>query len=208
MSIGSKLIAVMDACQYISKDGRNDFQRYDYTTAAGLFAKVNAELVKQGLFTQSEVTLLESRDVTTAKGNSEKYAVVQAKITVTDFESGEHVTFSAPGSGQDVGDKAVMKAVTAATKYAYVTGLCIAMGDDPEQDSTTNAYNSYSAPVKNSAPAEPKTNGNGNYVAKCSACGKGINQKTLDYSKNKFGKPLCYDCQQKFKNSDASAEPF
>ena len=195
MSIGSKLTAVMDACQYISKDGRNDFQRYDYTTAAGLFAKVNAELVKQGLFTQSEVTLLESRDVTTSKGNSEKYAVVQAKITVTDSESGDSVILSAPGSGQDVGDKAVMKAVTAATKYAYITGLCIAMGDDPENDLNTLAY---SAPIKNQ-PAS--SNGNGNYVDKCSKCGKGINQKTLDYSKNKFGKPLCYDCQQKAKGN-------
>ena len=201
MSIGSKLVAVMDACQYVSKDGRNDFQRYDYTTAAGLFAKVNAELVKQGLFTQSEVTLLESRDVTTAKGNSEKYAVVQTKITVTDSESGESVTFAAPGSGQDVGDKAVMKAVTAATKYAYITGLCIAMGDDPGNDSNTHAY---SAPIKN-PPAT--SNGNGNYVDKCSQCGKSINQKTLDYSKSKFGKPLCFDCQQKAKGN-ANPEPF
>ena len=203
MSIGSKLIAVMDACQFVKKDGRNGYQNYGYTTAAGLFAKVNAELVKQGLFTQSDVSLLESRDVTTSKGNSEKYAVVQAKITVTDFESGESVTFSAPGSGQDVGDKAVMKAVTAATKYAYVTGLCIAMGDDPELDSNTNAY---SAPAKNSAPVEQKSNGDS--VAKCSACGTDIKQKVLDYSKNKFGKPLCFDCQQKFKNADSHSEPF
>lgn len=191
MSIGSKLIAVMDACQFVKKDGHNGFQHYGYTTAAGLFAKVNAELVKQGLFTQSDVSLLESRDVTSAKGNPEKYAVVQAKITVTDFESGESVTFSAPGSGQDVGDKAVMKAVTAATKYAYVTGLCIAMGDDPENLSNTN---SYSTPIKNSAPAQQKSNGS--FADKCSACGKDINQKILDYSKKKFGKPLCYDCQK------------
>lgn len=201
MSIGSKLVAVMDACQYASKDGRNSYQGYSYTTAAGLFAKVNAEFVNQGLFTQSDCSLLNSRDVTTAKGNSEKYTEVQVKIIVTDSESGESVTFTGLGSGQDVGDKAVMKAVTAATKYAYVTGLCIAMGDDPEE--TPNVSN-YSA-SNNSAQA--KSNGNGNYVDKCSKCGKGINQKTLDYSKSKFGKPLCYDCQQKAKGNDAN-DPF
>ena len=140
MGIGQKLLAVMETCRYMPKDGHNSYQNYDYTTAAGLNAKVNAALGEQGLYTQSKVTLLNSRDVTTAKGNQEKYVEVQIEITITDSEDEGSVTFSAIGSGQDAGDKATAKAQSMAMKYAYITGLCIAMADDPEEDSNTKAY--------------------------------------------------------------------
>jgi hypothetical protein len=66
------------------------------------------------------------------------FAIV--RITLT-FHHGEE-TLSAQGIGQgfDKGDKAVMKAMTAAQKYAYATAFCISWGDDPEADSTTDRY--------------------------------------------------------------------
>ena len=188
MGIGQKLLAVMETCRYMPKDGHNSYQNYDYTTAAGLNAKVNAALGEQGLYTQSKVTLLNSRDVTTAKGNQEKYVEVQIEITITDSEDEGSVTFSAIGSGQDAGDKATAKAQSMAMKYAYITGLCIAMADDPEEDSNTKAY-LQDTPRKNNSPA--KSAGD-----KCADCGKSIQQKVADYSQNKFGRHLCYDCQQ------------
>ena len=78
---------------------------------------------------------------------------------------------------------------TAALKYAYIGGLCIAMSDDPESD--TNA--TYQLPPKKS---EPKPNGS-EIVGKCDKCGKGISQKVIDYSTKKCGKPLCYECQKR-----------
>ena len=188
MSIGQKMVAVMESCRYMPQDGYNSFQKYKYTTAAGMFAKINEALTEQNLFTQVELTLLEMRDATTSKGNAEKHAVVSAKITITDAETGETVTFTGLGSGQDGGDKAVMKAQTAALKYAYIGGLCIAMSDDPESDTNTT----YQPP--------PKSNGNANgneFVDKCAGCGKGITQKVSEFSAKKFGKPLCMDCQKK-----------
>ena len=74
-----------------------------------MFAKINEVLTEQKLFIQTEMTLLDLRDVTTSKGNAEKHAVVSAKITITDSESGESITFAGLGSGQDGGDKAIMK---------------------------------------------------------------------------------------------------
>ncbi|MBR6887014.1 MAG: ERF family protein [Selenomonadaceae bacterium] len=184
MAIGKKLVAVMAACRYMPQDGYNSFQKYKYTTAAGMFAKINEAMTAEGLFTQVESTLLELRDVTTSKGNAEKHAVVSVKVTITDSETGESVTFTGLGSGQDAGDKSIMKAQTAALKYAYIGGLCIAMSDDPESDSG----NTYQPP--------PKLNGN-ELVDKCAGCGKGINQKVSEYSAKKYGKPLCMDCQKK-----------
>ena len=202
MAIGEKITAVMEACRYMPKDAENTFQRYKYTTAAGMFAKINAELVNQGLFTQTKLALVDFRDAQNAKGGNEKHAVVSATVTITDPSSGEHVEFVGLGSGQDNGDKAVMKANTAALKYAYGGGLCIAMSDDPESDSN-NTYQP--------EPQPAKKNGNGNTnAATCANCGKGISAKVADYSTKYFGKPLCMDCQpKKNKNGGSnSAEPF
>lgn len=184
------MVNVMEACRNMPQDGYNSYQNYKYTTAAGMFAKINEALTEQGLFTQVESTLIDLRDVTTSKGNAEKHAVVKVKITVTDSETGETVVFEGLGSGQDAGDKAVMKSNTAALKYAYIGGLCIAMSDDPESGTNTT----YQPPRK----SESKPSGNGSAIVdKCANCGKGITQKVADFSTKNFGKPLCMDCQKK-----------
>lgn len=91
-------------------------------------------------------------------------------ITIRDADDSQgEVTFEGLGSGQDAGDKAVMKANTAALKYAYIGGLNIAMSDDPEQDLS----------------------------------GKAITSKVVEYSQKKFGKKLCYNCQ-----NGGEATPF
>ena len=197
MAIGTKLTAVMEICRYMPKDAENSFQHYRYTTAAGMFAKINEAMTSQGLYTQVELSLLDLREVTTSKGNAEKHAVVSAKITVTDSETGETVTFTGLGSGQDAGDKAIMKGNTAALKYAYIGGLCIAMSDDPESDSG-NTYQP--------TPPPKKSNGNGDIVGKCEKCGKAVTAKVAEYSQKQFGEWLCYDCQSKIKGN--SNHPF
>ena len=141
MAIGTKLTKVMEACRYMEQDGRNDFQKYDYTKAAPMFGKINAAFVANGLYTKSSFELVESRDVTTSSNKTEKYVIMKAIITVHDADDPkEFVTYEGYGSGQDVGDKAIMKSETAALKYAYVSGLCIAMADDPEDNQGTDAY--------------------------------------------------------------------
>jgi len=41
----------------------------------------------------------------------------------------------------------------------------------------------------------------------CSECGVNIFGKTLDYSVKKYGKPLCYECQHKRKDTDEEIKP-
>lgn len=211
MGIGEKLLAVMDACRYIPKDGYNKFQQYAYTTAAGLFAKVNQEFVEQRLYiAKFETTTLESRDVTTQKGNVEKYVAVHVEITIRDLDGDGEVIFSADGGGQDAGDKALMKAQTAAKKYAYMGGLNIAMADDPEEDTNTTAYYE----PKKSQPA--KSDGNGSkVVGRCEICEADVTERNMYYAnKNYKGHKLCYNCQQDIKNgkitlpADEEGDPF
>lgn len=191
MPIGEKLSKVMSACRYMAKDGRNDFQRYDYTTAASMFGKINEALTAQNLFTEVRSEIIESRDVTTQKGNSEKFVATKVAVIIHDAEDpNQFVTFEGYGSGQDAGDKAIMKSQTAALKYAYIGGLCIAMADDPETDSGTNAYK------QNSPPKQNQSQKNSDADLKCSRCGAAITSKVAGFSQQKFGKPLCFNCQK------------
>ena len=77
-----------------------------------------------------------------------------------------------------------MKAQTAALKYCYLLSLAIATGDDPEADTATDE--STATTVKN-----PAKN-----TLICHDCGAEISQKVADYSKSKFGKFLCFNCQK------------
>lgn len=191
MSIGEKMIEVMQACRYMYKDAENPNAGYKYVSAATMFAKINEELTKRGLYTQAELRLESLIEVTTSSGEREKLATVSARVTITGVETGANVQFLGLGSGQDAGDKATMKANTAALKYAYIGGLCIAMSDDPEADTDTTAYAKPTAKTPNPA-------GMNNVAGKCNRCGTPIDQRTIDYSTKFFGgMRLCRDCQDK-----------
>lgn len=197
MSIGEKLNKVMAACRYMTKDGRNEFQKYDYTTAASIFGKINEAMTEQKLYVSTNFELVESRDVTTAKGNNEKFVAMKVTITVHDAEDPkETATFEGYGSGQDAGDKAIMKANTAALKYAYIGGLCISMGDDPEDDNGTTAYQPSSRQQQSKPANNPPRQSTAPSDLKCRQCGKPITQAEASWSLNKFGTHLCRDCQK------------
>lgn len=134
-SIPAKLIKVMNDCDYVQKDGKNIFHNYKYVSAANILVKVNESLVKHGLASYATPELISFLDVKTAKGNTEHLATVKMTVTLLDTETDETLQLIGLGSGQDVGDKAVMKAQTAALKYAWMLTLNISTGDDPEADS-------------------------------------------------------------------------
>ena len=179
-----KLVEVMKDCRYIAKNGTNSFHGYKYATSADVLEKVNASLTKNGIVSIATPNLLQMQDVTTAKGNIEHLASVAISIDLIDCESGEKLTLKGLGSGQDAGDKSVMKAQTAALKYCYLLSLAIATGDDPEADTATDE--STATTVQN-----PARN-----ALVCHDCGAEISQKVADYSKSKFGKFLCFNCQK------------
>src|SRR5574344_1084641 len=128
----------MAECSQIPKNGVNDFHHYKYATSADVLEKVNSALVKHKLASVVTPEVLQASEVLNSKGNAEQRVTVKVTITLVDAESGESVLLVGLGSGQDVGDKAVMKAQTAAIKYAYLMSLAISTNDDPEADSRTD----------------------------------------------------------------------
>jgi len=189
-NIAAKLVKVMEECSVIRKNGNNDFHHYKYATSADVLEKVNASLVKNKIASVVVPEIVSGCDVVTNKGNTEHLVVVQVSITLIDTDSGEQLVVSGIGSGQDGGDKAVMKAQTAAIKYAYMLSLAISTNDDPEADSKTDEG---SCIVANASTASHVTNDN----LSCSDCGSKISVGVLNVSKNKYGRPLCMRCQKK-----------
>lgn len=122
----------------IPKDRKNEFHGYDYASADTLLAAVAAALGKCGIAvgTRAELVSYEDREDVKGRGRK-KHAVV--RLTVRYLYGTAHVSAEGLGSGEDSGDKAVMKAMTAAQKYAHRTGLSIPFGGaDPEADASTD----------------------------------------------------------------------
>lgn len=158
-----------------------------------MLEKVNSALVKHKLASVVTPEVVQASEVLNSKGNAEQRVTVKVTITLVDAESGESVVLVGLGSGQDVGDKAVMKAQTAAMKYAYLMSLAISTNDDPEADSRTDEgmqdMSRSGAPIRNSI------------AARCSDCEVPITPGVEKVSVSKFGKPLCMKCQKKMSGA-------
>lgn len=114
--IAKKLVAVMSECSHVGKNGLNSYHQYKYATAEDVLCKVNEALTKNKLASVVTPALDSVVDVVNLKGNKEHLATISVKIELIDADSGESIVFQGFGSGQDAGDKAIMKAQTAAIK--------------------------------------------------------------------------------------------
>lgn len=190
-NLAKKMIDVMKDCSRVLKNGENSFHHYKYVTSADVLEKVNAALVKNGICSIAVPELLNMVEVTNLKGNIEHLATVKMDILLIDKDSGETVTITGMGSGQDGGDKAIMKAQTAAIKYAYLLSLAISTGDDPEADLKTDE-NMERVKHENKPSTLTKVN-NG---LCCEQCGMEITEKVSRYSIHRFGSSLCMKCQK------------
>lgn len=193
-----KLSLAMKSCSYIEKTGENTFHGYSYVTSSDVLERVNDALTSVGLITAVTPTLLDLREVQTAKGNIDKHATISVTISIIDIETGESVQISGIGSGQDSGDKAIMKAETAAIKYAYMLSFCIATGDDPEADNSTD-LNTQTMSPSNASITRKKGISSQNITTDnlhCTDCGCAISSKVSSYSKQRYHMPLCMNCQK------------
>lgn len=141
MGIASKMAACGKRIGYgVPKDGRNDHQRYDYTSAAAVRLRCGSAMGEEGIAVSSVLTVLCSEQRLSAQGKPQNHVEVMATLTFIDGESGETLSVQGLGCGTDSGDKAPMKAVTAAEKYAYISAFTLAMGEDPEGDTSTDHH--------------------------------------------------------------------
>ena len=197
MKIAKKLVNVMAECSHIAKNGLNNYHQYKYTTAEDVLLKVNTALTKNKIASIVIPEIASMVDVTNLKGNTEHLVTVNVQIKLIDSESGECVDLFGIGSGQDAGDKAVMKAQTAAIKYAYMMSLCIATGDDPEADTKTDENSSIGNKGSKVVNNVKKISATKKSVTICANCGEEISSdRVIQFSMAKYNKPLCMECQK------------
>ena len=195
--IAKKLVNIMIECGHIAKNGLNSYHQYKYATAEDVLLKVNTALTKNKIASVVIPEIASMVDVTNLKGNTEHLVTVNVQIKLIDSESGECVDLFGIGSGQDAGDKAVMKAQTAAIKYAYMMSLCIATGDDPEADTKTDENSSIGNKGSKVVNNVKKISAIKKSVTICANCGEEISSdRVIQFSMAKYNKPLCMECQK------------
>lgn len=138
-NLRQKLLKVAEEIGFIEFDGHNPMyskktakKKANFASAAGVIRKLNAALTKHGV-----VLTVIREDVQFYEDSG--LAIVTSVGEFRDTGTNEVITAVGSGSGKDHGDKAVMKASTAAYKYLIAHSLCLGWGaEDPEADTTTD----------------------------------------------------------------------
>lgn len=155
-TLAEKLVAASKAIGKVAKDGNNTFQHYTFQSEAAIKAAVKGAIESVGIQIIPNYEVINQYDRTSNKGGINHYVDVLGTFDITDGK--EHLTGTMPGSGQDSGEKAMMKATTVAQKYFYKQLFNIS-DQDPDPDSEAAAPTSrptanQSAPQQ-SAPKSP-----------------------------------------------------
>jgi hypothetical protein len=130
-TLAKKLAEVAREVAYVQKDATNSFQKYKYASAEAVLRKVNEALTSRNIALSTTAELIQYHN---GEGKAPSVAIVAITLRFIDGDTSEVIAAQGLGQGADKGDKAVMKANTAALKYAYANAFTISWGDDPEAD--------------------------------------------------------------------------
>jgi hypothetical protein len=136
----------------LEKDKRNDHFKYDYLSEEAVKAAANRACSESGVWPKSIRISPYSDEMVTGKRGSTN--LVKCKATI-EFDDG--IVYEGLGSGMDQGDKALMKAQTAALREAWKNCLIIASGHDPEEEPNGNGQEDSSTSEMRLLLSEAKT---------------------------------------------------
>jgi len=131
----------MKSVKYIQKKGFNNFHKYSFVTESDVVEKIREELARRNVMLIPSVKKRDIREHTNQKGNIEYITTLEVEFTFIDGDSGETISFTSVGEGQDPGDKGPYKAMTGAQKYALMKTFMLPTGDDPESDENVDKSN-------------------------------------------------------------------
>lgn len=143
MTIHTKLLEAQKKLKTVEKTGRNSQQNYDFAKEEQVLLVVKGTLNDVGLvYTADQVDADHGTfDVVDRYGTTKtvRWAKVKTLYTVFDTETGDSVSGHSFGYGEDYGDKAMNKAISAANKYFLLKFFGLSTGkDDSESDPSTD----------------------------------------------------------------------
>lgn len=129
-----KLAKVSDFGKVI-KDGRNEGQKFNYTSYEAFSAMLKARLLEEKLFFSLSIDDISNDRVEKEKVGGgttvDTLSTVHGTAALWDTESGAVFSIRVAGTGQDFGDKSAYKAITGALKYGTMRLL---LANDREAD--------------------------------------------------------------------------
>ncbi|KRM93366.1 ERF family protein [Loigolactobacillus rennini] len=128
----AKLLQAMAKIKPVDRDGKNQYQNYDFQSESAIKAAVKGILVEQGIMVIPSYEIIGQRDAKTRNNGIVHVVDVLGTYTITDGH--ESIVSRFPGSGQDNGEKATAKACTSAQKYFYKQLFNISNKNDPDPD--------------------------------------------------------------------------
>ncbi len=134
--ISAAIVKAQAAIRAAGKSGDNKFDKYTYAKLEDFFDAAKPVMAANGLALLVSVTSCEALpDRPTKNGGLEHAVRVMLKGDLI-HESGEMLTVTGCGEGQDRADKALYKAITGGKKYLLASLFSIPTTDDPEADET------------------------------------------------------------------------
>ena len=133
-TLAAKIAEVILEVSNVEKDGHNDFQNYDYTSAEALLGVIRKPLASRGVVVLPKLGAIEERGAITPKGKATTITTAHVTYVFVDTATGEREECPWAGSGDDPSDKGLYKAYTGAAKTFLRQAFLLPMGDDPEAD--------------------------------------------------------------------------
>lgn len=146
--ISAAIVKTQAGIRAAQKSGDNKFDKYQYSKLEDFFAAAKPVMASNGLALIVSVKSYESLPDRTTKNGGHEYAVRVMLEGVLIHESGETLTVTGCGEGQDRADKALYKAITGGKKYLLASLFSIPTTDDPEADETVGLSKGGEAPKK------------------------------------------------------------
>ena len=129
--------AIMADVGYVRGTGRNDHQRYNYTSDEDLAAAIQPALVKHGVALLPVSTQVSESTVDVKNGKAQRVLIsVTWRVAHT---SGQWMQLQTVGEGVDKQDKSTAKGLTGARKYLMRLLFCVPTGDDNEKEDAVAA---------------------------------------------------------------------
>lgn len=130
-AIFKKLHKIMSEVNSIAKDATNTHFKYDYASERIIKETFHKKFVEHGIIFLPSVSDVKIEE---DKINGKTLVLPKMMYQFVDIDTGQSVTGSWFGSGEDKGDKGLYKGITGAIKYILTSTFIVPTGSDPENE--------------------------------------------------------------------------
>lgn len=181
MNIYEKLLNIQSQLK-APKNQFNSFGKYNYRSCEDILEGLKP------LLKENKATLTINDEI--VQIGDRYYVRAIATLWIEEGDSISATAYAREDESKKGMDLAQITGSTSSYARKYALNGLFAIDDTKDSDATNTHGKEGQATSKQS---------NGSNTLHCSGCGVKINQRVADYSKQKFGKLLCMNCQKKVK---------